>query len=127
MFLEARMGIRDKDSSAASAHKPLPLILLKRAAILFFMGLVLSLFFWIVGNYSYFLDETQAMLLGVLRVSSLLLISDSCLGELASLAHALKSRRPPSAGALLGYASAILLGAFGLLFSNGLILLSRGL
>ncbi len=121
------MGTRDTDKLAERAHKPLPIILIKRASILFLMGLVLSLFFWIVGNYSYFLDSTQAMLLGALRISSLLLILDSILGEIACIAHAIGSRRPPAAGALIGYACAILLGSSGLLLSSGLILLSRGL
>ena len=40
-----------------------------RAVVFFFLTSVLSLFFYILGNYQDFLDSTQLLLLGSLRAS----------------------------------------------------------
>ena len=49
------------------ANKPLILILVKRAAILMLVLCAISLFYWMVGSVSSFLDETQSMLLDIVR------------------------------------------------------------
>jgi hypothetical protein len=127
MSMEATMGTRENETAAEKRRKPLPLILIKRAAILFLLVNAISLFFWIVGSYSSFLDETLTALLGSLRISSLLLLFDALVGGLATLVYALVERRAPRLSALLGYAGSILIGASGLLFSDALLLLGKGL
>ena len=68
--------------------KPLALILVKRAAIFLFVICLVSLFYWIVGSESSFLDSTQSMLLAIMRISSLGIVVASGLGILLSLALA---------------------------------------
>jgi hypothetical protein len=127
MSMEATMGIRENLTAAERQRKPLPLILIKRAAILFLLVNALSLFFWIVGSYSSFLDETQTVLLGALRISSLLLLFDAIIGAAARLAYSIADRGGPGFPALLGYVSCMLVGASGLLLSDALLLLGKGL
>jgi hypothetical protein len=127
MTEEAMMGTPGKPTAAAKPRKPLPLILIKRAAILFLLVNAISLFLWIVGSYTSFLDDTQTAMLEALRISSLLLISDALIGEAATLAYAISSRRSLRAAALAGYAACALIGAAGLLVSNALLILEKGL
>jgi hypothetical protein len=127
MSKEAMMGTPEKQTAAVKPRKPLPLILVKRAAILFLLINAISLFLWIVGSYTSFLDETQTALLGALRFASLLLIFDAVVGEAATLAYAVAARRSLRLAALLGYAACALTGAAGLLLSNALLILEKGL
>jgi|WetSurMetagenome_2_1015567.scaffolds.fasta_scaffold607680_2 hypothetical protein len=127
MSLEAIMGTLEKTTAEEKSKKPLLLILLKRAAILFFLVNSLSLFFWIVGSYSSFLDETQTALLGTLRISSLLLLFDAAVGAAATVGYSIAARRGPRLLALVGYAGGMAMGAAGLLLSDALLLLGKGL
>ena len=76
------------------ADKPLLIILVKRATIFLVVICMLSLYYWIVGSASFFLDETQTMLLSILRLASLGLIVASALGILIAIAMALLRRYP---------------------------------
>lgn len=121
------MGTRDDEGAAKPGRKPLPAILLKRAAIFFLLIDGISLFFWIVGSYTSFLDSTQAMLLEATRIASLFLLFDAIVGEAATFGYAIAERRSPRIAALLGYVACLLVGALGLLLADALLLLGRGL
>ncbi len=121
------MQATENGRSAKHERKPLALILIKRAAFLFFLGFLFSFFFWIVGSFSYFLDGTQRLFLGILRVSSLLLIVDAAVGIVARIVYAIVERRWPGISAFLGYAFCLLMGFAGLILSNALLILGKGL
>jgi|GEM_PF-3418038 len=109
-----------------AAKHPL-LILVKRLSILLFSMSFLSLLFWGAGNFSDFLDETELMLLGVLRYSGCALIAVSFFGLV--ITSAIKSGRNPGqrvAGAL-GYLFLFIFGAAGALISELIHVLSSGI
>lgn len=108
-------------------EKPLILILVKRAAILLFCICAVSLFYWIVGSASSFLDETQAMLLGIMRISSLGILVASGLGCLTACALALARRYRVEALGLAGYLIAAAIGAVALAIAQSVSVLSQGL
>jgi hypothetical protein len=107
--------------------KPLIMILVKRAAIFAFTICAVSIFYWIVGSASSFLDETQSMLLGVMRVSSLGIVATSVIGLLLGLVFALARRYRLRALGVAGYAFAGMLGVSALYLAQSVIILSRGL
>lgn len=121
------MQATENRQSAKYERKPLSLILIKRAAFLFFLGFLFSFFFWIVGSFSYFLDGTQRLFLSILRVSSLLLIVDAILGVAARIVYALVLKRWPGIPAFLGYVVCLIIGTAGLILSNTLLILGNGL
>ncbi len=121
------MQVDGPERKAKAEHKPLSLILVKRAGLLFLFGFLFSFFFWVVGSFSFFLDETQRILLGILRISSLLLIVDAIIGVAARIVYAITERRRPGIPAFLGYALCFLIGTAGLLLSNALLILGKGL
>lgn len=121
------MGTPEDQTAAVKPRKPLPLILIKRAAILFLLVNAISLFLWIVGSYTSFLDQTQMAVLAALKISSLLLIFDAIVGVAATLAYAVAARRALRLAAILGYAACALTGSAGLLLSNALLMLAKGL
>ena len=106
--------------------KPIGLIVVKRISILFFLLFFLSLFYWAVGSFRSFLEETQIMLLDLLWYSSIALTAAAAVGVLASIAYLFLKRRASSLLGLLGYAVLIACGTVGLLLSDGLAILSRG-
>jgi hypothetical protein len=107
--------------------KPLILILVKRAAIFMFVICVVSIFYWVVGSESAFLDETQSMLLGVMRLSSLGIVVSSGIGILLALGFAAARRYRLRGLGMLGYALAAALGTSALYLAQSVIILSRGL
>mgnify|MGYP001231120576 CR=1 FL=1 len=119
---EAGQGRRE-----APAPKPLPLILVKRLSIFLLLLFLIALFYWAVGSFSSFLDETQLMLLGLLRWFSLGLAIVPMLGVALTVLFALFRRHAAKAWGVLGYAFLSVLGIAGLLLSDGLVALSRGL
>jgi hypothetical protein len=119
--MEAR-GLED-----GQGDKPLIMILVKRSAIFLFVLCAISLFYWIVGSVSSFLDETQTMLLGIIRVSSLGIVVAAGIGILLSLAFALARRYRLRLMSVLGYAFAALLGAAALAIAQSVSILNLGL
>ncbi len=84
-------------------------------------------FYWVVGNFVPFLDETQLMLLSLLRNLSLGLSSSSVVGLGASLLLGQPRARGRRLAAAGGYLLLAILGLGGLILASGLSLLSRGL
>jgi hypothetical protein len=109
-----------------SSDKPLILIIVKRAAIFLSVVCAVSIFYWIVGSESSFLDETQSMLLDIMRISSLGLIVSSGMGILLSLAAAIARRYRLKAG-IIGYAVAAALGGAALALAESISILAKGL
>lgn len=109
------------------ADKPLLMILVKRTTIFLFAICALSLFYWIVGSETSFLDTTQSMLLSILRLSSLGLIVASFFGILIAVAMALFRMFSLRVVGLLGYAVAIAIGAGTLVVAQSVSILSKGL
>lgn len=110
-----------------AAHKSLVLIVAKRLAIFLFAVSFASLLFWAVGNFRRFLDETELMLLGVLKLSSASLLPLSALG--IGLTAVLKGGRRPAQrlAALGGYLFLLLFSAACAFLSELLGLLARGI
>jgi hypothetical protein len=106
--------------------KPFALILVKRLAVFLLLLFLIVVFYWAVGSFSSFLDETQLMLLVLLRWLSLGLAVISLLGMVLSLLFALFRRHSVSAAGLLGYAFLSALGVAGLVLAASLVALSRG-
>ncbi len=113
--------------TAAPPHKPLILIIIKRVSIFLFFVFFLSAFFWAVGSFRSFLEETQLMLLDLLERSSLGLSVVAGLGLLLSLGYLAARRRAATLAGILGYALLVAFGLAGLLLSEGLMSLSRGI
>ncbi|MGA2544939.1 MAG: hypothetical protein ABSF43_00170 [Rectinemataceae bacterium] len=109
------------------ADKPLVLILVKRTAILLLILCSVSLFYWIVGSESSFLDETQTMLLGIMRISSLGIVVASGIGALLSLGLAMARRFRLKIMGIVGYAFAAAFGAAALVLAQTVSILSHGL
>ncbi len=109
------------------ADKPFLVILVKRATIFLAVVCAISLYFWVVGSESAFLDETQAMLLSIVRVSSLGIIVSSGFGILISLAMAAARRFRPRASGILAYVIVGAMGVAALALSQYVSLLSHGL
>jgi hypothetical protein len=107
--------------------KPLCMILVKRVAIFMFVICSVSFIYWGIGSFGSFLDETQAMLLGLVRLSSLGIVVFSCLGALLSVCYAAARRYRLRIMGLLGYLVVAALGASALLLSQSVIALSQGL
>jgi hypothetical protein len=110
------------------AHdKPLILILVKRAAIFMFVICAVSLIYWVIGSYGSFLDETQAMLLKAVLLSSLGIVAFSAIGLALSLCYAAAKRYSLRIAGLLGYLLVLSMGAASLILAQSVIALSRGL
>lgn len=107
--------------------KPLILILFKRAAIFLVAVCAVSIFYWAVGSVSSFLDETESMLLNIVRISSLGLIASAAIGIVFAFAYALSGRFSLRIRGLAGYVLSAAFGAFALVLSQTLTILSRGL
>jgi len=90
------------------------------------LGLVV-VFYWTVGNFVPFLDETQLMLLSLLKALTLGLSSTSVVGLGASLLLGRTRPRSSRLAAAGGYLFLALLGLLGLVLASGLSLLSLGL
>ena len=73
------------------AYKHILLIVVKRLAIFLFAVSSMAFLFWVIGNFRRFLDETELMLLSVLRFTSFLLLPVSVLG--IGVTAAIKSDR----------------------------------
>jgi hypothetical protein len=113
--------------STKPAYKPLLMLIVKRIAIFFLIIFLLSAFFWTVGSFRSFLEETQLMLLGWIRHSSLGLVLASAIGFVVSIVYALAKPRFAAIVGIAGYAIIAALGAAGLVLSDGLAALSRGI
>jgi hypothetical protein len=110
------------------AHdKPLIMILVKRAAILMFVICTVSIFYWVVGSWSSFLDETQSMLLDIMRLSSLGIVASSGIGILLAIGFAISRRYRIRLMGVAGYVLSVALGGSALYLAQSVIFLSRGL
>jgi hypothetical protein len=107
--------------------KPLSMILVKRVAIFMFVICSVSFIYWVIGSFGSFLDGTQSMLLGLVRLSSLGLVVFSCLGALLSVCYAAARRYRLRIMGLAGYLVVAALGASALFLAQSVIVLSRGL
>lgn len=118
-------GMEGAVAPGASAPAPYALRVLKRLAAFLLALALIALFFWAAGNFRLFLDDTQLMLLSVLRWSSLGLGALSLLGAAASLA------RPGEAASRLrsagGWLILFLSGTALALLSEVLIVFAAGL
>ena len=108
-------------------EKPLILILVKRAAILMFALCAISLFYWVVGSTSSFLDETQSMLIDIMKISSLGIIVAAGFGMLVAIALAVSRHYALKSLGLAGYALAAAIGAAALAIAQSVSTLSQGL
>lgn len=96
-----------------TVEKPFTYLLVKRASFFLFLVSVFSTLFWVAGNWSRFLDETQLMLIGFVRWSSIALVLVSGIGAFLSMFRAWKRGIGARLMAFLGY---LLLAALGLAF-----------
>jgi hypothetical protein len=108
-------------------EKPLSMILVKRVAIFMFVICSVSFIYWVIGSFGSFLDGTQAMLLGLIRLSSLGIVVFSSLGALLSVCYAAARRYRLRVMGFLGYLAVTALGVSALFLSQSVILLSQGL
>jgi hypothetical protein len=113
-----------KDSRA---EKPLLTILVKRVAIFLLLISAVTLFYWVVGSETSFLDETQSMLLEVMRQSSLGVLVASGFGILLAIVFAIIRRRFPRIMGIVGYILSAAFGAVALAIAQSVLELSRGL
>jgi hypothetical protein len=120
-----REGTDTGRPASGGAEAPYALRILKRLAAFLLALALIALFFWAAGNFRRFLDDTQLMLLSVLRWSSLGLGSLSLVGAAAGLARPgrLASRLRSAAGWLLLALSGTALA----LLSEALIVFAAGL
>jgi len=110
---------------SVAAEAPYALRVLKRLAAFLLALALIALFFWAAGNFRLFLDDTQLMLLSVLRWSSLGLGVLSLVGAAASLARqGMLAGRLRSAG---GWLLLVLSGTALALLSEALIVFAAGL
>jgi hypothetical protein len=109
------------------AHKSILLIVVKRLAILLFAVALTALFFWGIGNFRRFLDETELMLLNVLRYTSFLLLPVSALGVGVTVAIASGRDFVHRLVGFLGYLFLLLFSCAGAFLSEFLSLLASGI
>jgi hypothetical protein len=109
------------------SDKPLIMILVKRSDIFLFVLCAISLFYWGVGSTSAFLDETQSMLMDIVRYSSLGIVATSGIGVLLALGFALAGRYRLKALGVAGYAVAAALGCAALAIAQSVSILGQGL
>jgi len=121
------MGEHASETRGSHPAKPLPTLLVKRLALFFLVACLSSLFYWIVGSFAFFLDETQILLLRTLRYSGLALSALSAVGAALSLALAPDLRARSSLLAVLGYLLLLSIGGACLALSEALLILLRGL
>jgi len=107
--------------------KPLILILLKRAAILLLVVCAVSIFYWAIGSVSFFLDETESMLLDIARISSLGVIASAAIGLVFVVVYVLSGRYSLHIRGIVGYVLAVAFGSLALVFSQTITILSHGL
>jgi hypothetical protein len=110
-----------------SQEKPLIMILVKRAAIFMFVICSVSTFYWVVGSESSFLDDTESLLVSIMRISALGILSASGIGILLAAGFALAGRYGFRVLGALGYAVAAALGGLALIVAQTVSILSRGL
>ncbi|MBL8966794.1 MAG: hypothetical protein JNG85_07270 [Spirochaetaceae bacterium] len=108
----------------AAGSRSIALLVVRRLAFLSLYTALIALFFWTAGSFRLFLDETQIMLLSVLRWSSIALFILSFAAAAGSLVEAGSRSRPRIlvSWLLLAGAAALLC-----LVSEVLILLSEGI
>jgi hypothetical protein len=116
-----------REREGPGADKPVLMILAKRAIILLISICAISLFFWVVGSESSFLDETQAMLLTIMRYSSLGVVVAAVLGILVTAVMAMIRRYAFRPLGIVGYVLALSLGAVALVLAQSVTFLSQGL
>jgi len=109
------------------AHKPLALIIVKRVAIFLFVLFAISVFFWVVGSFGSFLDDTQLLIVGLIEKASLGLATVAGLGLVSSLVYLAARRRAATLAGILGYALLAACGAAGLVLAQALSALGRGI
>jgi len=123
----ARHGGAARADPSGPLYKPLLVLIVKRVTIFFLVIFLTSFFFWAVGSYRSFLEETQLMLLGALKRSSLGLALASGAGFAVSIVYLFARPRAAAMVGLFGYAAVAALGIAGLALSAGLAALSRGI
>ena len=118
------MDARELEDS--HSDKPLIMILVKRSAILMFVVCAISIFYWIVGSVSSFLDDTQSMLISIIRLSSLGILASSGIGVVLALAFSLIRRYRLRLMGVVGYAFAAAAGAAALALAQSVSILNLG-
>ena len=115
-----------KAQRARGGSKPLAMILVKRASILLLVLCAVSGFFWTVGSFTLFLDETQVLLLTILRYCGMALAL--CAGVGAALCAGASVARPSARKVLgiLGYLVLCAVGAAALFLADAVLLLYGG-
>jgi hypothetical protein len=103
------------------------MILVKRATIFVIVICAVSIFYWVVGSESAFLDVTQAMLLGIMRISSLCIVAIAGIGVILTAGFAFVRKRGHWAIGLLGYVIAASFGGAALVLSLTVLTLAHGL
>jgi hypothetical protein len=116
-----------RERSDPPAEKPFLMILVKRATIFLFAICAMALFFWVVGSESSFLDQTQSMLLSIVRLASLGLVVASGFGILIAVAMAIGRRFGLRLLGIAAYALTGTVGLAALALSQSVSLLSHGL
>lgn len=115
------------DSPKPRREKALVFSLLKRVAQVFLVASLASLYFWVVGGFRGFLDETQESILVVLRYSSVCLMVASAVGVVGVVVRAFLERRAPRILAFLGYFLMIAYGLLAVVVAESLAVLGGGL
>jgi hypothetical protein len=116
-----------RQTGDAREEKPLILILVKRAAIFCFVVCSISFFYWVVGSLSSYLDQTQSMLVAIMRISSLGIVVASGIGALLSIAYSIAGRGSVRLAGALGYLAAAAAGGLALAIAQSVSILSLGL
>lgn len=114
-------------SEGQVANKHILLIIVKRFAILLFVISFMAFLFWAIGNFRRFLDETELMLLAVLRFTSFLLLPVSALGIGVTAAIKSDRRLIQRLQAVGGYLFLLLFASAGAFLSTLLTYLATGL
>jgi hypothetical protein len=111
---------------ASKRPKPLAVILVKRSSILLLVLSAVSGFFWTVGSFTGFLDDTQVLLLTILRYCGMALALTAGVGAALSAGISVAKPTPAKALGILGYLVLCAVGAAALFLANAVLLLYRG-
>jgi len=106
--------------------KPIILSALKRLSFLLFTLCLIALFFWVVGSLRDFLDETQLMLLFILRYAAISLGLVSLVGCVGSLLLPSGRKAPKVAFAFFAYLFLAALSVVAVILAESLSVLSAG-
>lgn len=101
----------EKSGETGIIRKSMPRLFMKRMTILSLGFSVIILFFYVIGNFQEFLDDTQLLLLSLLSWTSLFSFFFSLIGLLVLSASRRTETKPRRTLGLIGYCSSAILSA----------------